>query len=170
MRAGVKLALRSDSYYRELAAQAVRDARIEEPPVSPRAIAASMGVPIVELPFASWFTSALIYEDGMPAILVNASKEEPTRRAGVAHLLGHFLIVLDDSESVYPKDGLTYHRDADFISEELEIPSFMVTDQAQKWFNDYRYLARLFGVSEKRMLEKMHALGILKNRGLLWDY
>lgn len=164
------MALRSDNYYRELAAQAVRDAHIEEPPVPPTAIAANLGVPIVELPLPSWFTAALIYEDGMPAILLNAIKEEVTQRAGIAHLLGHLLIVLDDQDAVYPKDGLTYHRDADFLSEELEIPSFMVIDQAQKWFNDHRYLARLFGVSEKRMLDKMHALGILKNRGLVWDY
>ena len=78
--------------------------------------------------------------------------------------------MIDDASAGYPKDSLTHHRDAELIADEIETPSFMVIDQAQKWFNDYRYLARLFGVSEKRMLEKMTGLGIIKNRGLMWDY
>lgn len=164
------MALRSDTYYRDLAATAVRQAGIEEPPVSIQLVAARLGVPIVETPMPLWFTSALIYEDGMPAILLNSSREPHIQVAGLGHALGHLLLVIDDSSAGYPKDGLTYHRDADLVAEELETPSFMVIDQAQKWFNDYRYLARLFGVSEKRMLEKMGALGIIKNRGLMWDY
>lgn len=117
-----------------------------------------------------WFSAALIYEDGMPAVLINSAREPHIQMAGLGHVMGHLLVVIDDPDADYPKDALTNHHEADLIAEELETPSFMVIDQAQKWFNDYRYLARLFGVSEKRMLEKMGALGIIKNRGMIWDY
>lgn len=162
--------LRSDSYYRDLAADAVRRAGIDEPPVSVTVVADRLGVPIVHAEMPPWFTSALVYEDGMPAVLLNSAREPHIRVAGLGHVLGHLLVMLDDPATGYPKDSLTNHHEADVISEELELPGFMIVDQAQKWFNDYRYLARLFGVSEKRMLEKMGALGIIKNRGLMWDY
>jgi len=164
------LVLRSDNYYRDLAANAVRQAGIEEPPVPTSLVAARLGVPVVEVPMPPWFSAALIYEDGMPAVLINSAREPHIQMAGLGHVLGHLLVVIDDPNAEYPKDALTYHHEADLIAEELETPSFMVTDQAQKWFNDYRYLARLFGVSEKRMLEKMGAMGIIKNRGMIWDY
>lgn len=164
------MVLRSDSYYRDLAANAVRQAGIEEPPVSIPLVAARLGVPVIEAALPPWFSAALIYEDGMPAVLLNSAREDHIKVAGLGHVLGHLLVVIDDASAEYPKESVTYHRDADLIAEELETPGFMVIDQAQKWFNDYRYLARLFGVSEKRMLEKMSALGIIKNRGLLWDY
>ncbi len=164
------MALRSDTYFRDLAAAAVRQAGVDEPPVSVRLVADRLGVPVVEVSLPPWFTTALIYEDGMPAVLLNTAREPHIQIAGLGHVLGHLLVAIDDPASGYPKDSLTYHRDADLIAEELETPSFMVVDQAQKWFNDYRYLARLFGVSEKRMLEKMGSLGIIKNRGIIWDY
>jgi hypothetical protein len=46
----------------------------------------------------------------------------------------------------------------------------MVKEQARKWFNDYRYLARLFGVTEGEMLSKMRMLGLIKSHGIMWDY
>jgi len=47
----------------------------------------------------------------------------------------------------------------------------LVRDQAAKWFNDHRYLARLFGVPEQRMLDKLRDLGIVKSHGsIFWDY
>ncbi len=164
------MVLRSDNYYRDLAANAVRQAGIEEPPIPTSLVAARLGVPVVESSMPPWFAAALIYEDGMPAVLINSAREPHIQMAGLGHVLGHLLVMIDDPDSGYPKDGLTYHHEADLIAAELETPSFMVIDQAQKWFNDYRYLARLFGVSEKRMLEKMSALGIIKNHGLMWDY
>jgi hypothetical protein len=38
------------------------------------------------------------------------------------------------------------------------------------WFNDYRYLSRLFGVPEGTMLERMRELHLVKNQGIMWDY
>ncbi len=162
--------LRSDRYYEELAERAVRDAGITEPPVPVPAIAEHLGIPIMRVEFPPWFTAALVAEDGMPAILLNVAKDRPIQDAAIGHLLGHLLIVLDDPSTGYPRDTAMTHREADTISAELVTPSFMVREQAAKWFNDYRYLARLFGVSEKRMLEKMQSLGLIKTRGIIWDY
>ncbi|MHB1342156.1 MAG: ImmA/IrrE family metallo-endopeptidase [Coriobacteriia bacterium] len=164
------MALRSDKYYEELAENAVREAGISEPPVPVAAVAEYLGVPIVRVEFPPWFSGALVYEDGMPAILLNTSKEKHTQDAAVGHMLGHILVLLDDPKAGYPRDHLDAHRDADAISAEIEVPGFMVSDQAAKWFNDYRYLARLFGVSEKRMLDKMQSMGLIKSRGIVWDY
>jgi hypothetical protein len=80
------------------------------------------------------------------------------------------LIVLNDAQARFPRDTDTDHRAADIIALEFETPAFMVRDQAQKWFNDYRYLAGLFGVEETRMFEAMQALNLIKSKGVHWDY
>ncbi|MDI6691850.1 MAG: ImmA/IrrE family metallo-endopeptidase [Anaerosomatales bacterium] len=164
------MALRADAYYRQLAERAVRESGIEEPPVPVAAVAEKMGVPIFRAAFPVWFTGMLVHEDGMPLIVLNAAKDKTIQDTAIAHLLGHILILLDDASERYPKGDTEGHRAADVVAEELILPGFMVIDQAAKWFNDYRYLARLFGVSEKRMLEKMQALGLIKLKGILWDY
>ncbi|MCE5204475.1 MAG: ImmA/IrrE family metallo-endopeptidase [Actinomycetia bacterium] len=164
------MVLRSDKYYEQLAAKAVQEAGIAEPPVPIAAVAEHLGIPIVRMDLPPWFTGALIYEDGMPAILLNGSKDKHIQDAGIGHLVGHILILLDDPAADYPRDRLDTHREADTISAALAVPDFMVADQAAKWFNDYRYLARLFGVSEKRMLDKMQGMGLIKSRGIVWDY
>lgn len=164
------MTLRTDAYYRQIAERAVRESGIEEPPVPVAAIAERLGVPIFRVAFPVWFTGMLVHEDGMPLIVLNAAKDRAIQDGAIAHLLGHILVLLDDANERYPRNDLEGHRPADVVAEELTLPGFMVIDQATKWFNDYRYLARLFGVSEKRMLEKMQALGLIKLRGILWDY
>ena len=69
----------------------------------------------------------------------------------------------------YPREAQP-HQAADFMAAEFETPAFMVRDQAQKWFNDYRYVAGLFGVTELRMFEAMRDLGIIKSKGVIWEY
>jgi len=133
-------------------------------------IASHLAVPVMRLEMPLWFTAALVYEDGMPSVLVNSAKEPETQRAGLGHVIGHLLIMLGDSNEKYPKMNAYDHREADIVAEEIETPEFLIRDQAQKWFNDYRYLARLFGVTEKRMLDRMQQMGIIKNRGIIWDY
>ena len=162
--------LHTDAYYRSLAEDIIKEVGIDEPPVPIDDITGYLGVPVIRLELPSWFTSALIYEDGMPCVLLNTVKEPETQRAGLGHVIGHLLVLLGDASESYPKGGTYDHHEADIIADELEIPEFMVRDQAQKWFNDYRYLARLFGVTEKRMLDRMQQMGIIKNRGIIWDY
>lgn len=163
------MALRTDAYYRSLAQDALRKAGAAEPPVSVEAVSASVGVPIYRTQLPTWFSGAIVYEDGMPVILLNNAIPDLARRRALAHMLGHIMVVLDDPASGYPR-AVGDHHIADVISDEMALPGFMVEEQAKKWFNDYRYLARLFGVSESEMLEKMHALGLVKSRGMLWDY
>jgi hypothetical protein len=165
----LRVALRTDAYYRNLARDALRDAGVVEPPVTVESVARRVGVPIKIIELPVWFSGAIVYEDGMPVILVNAAIGETGIRRALGHMLGHILVVLDDSTAGYPRDNPDHHT-ADVISEELTVPGDMVGEQAKKWFNDYRYLARLFGVGEDEMLEKMRDLGLIKSRGITWDY
>ena len=50
------------------------------------------------------------------------------------------------------------------------MPTALVVDMARLWFNDYRYLSRLFGVTEGQMLERLRELGLVKNHGISWDF
>ncbi len=164
------MALRSDAYYRQLVESELRAAGVNEPPVSLEAVAAHLGVPVRSIPLPLWFTAALIYEDGLPAVLLNASRPMLVRQVGLGHVLGHILVVLDDPEATFPRDREDKHRIADMLADEFVTPGYLVRDQAQKWFNDYRYLAGLFGVPESRMFEAMRDLGLIKSRGVVWDY
>jgi len=161
---------KGEAYFRGLGERAIRDAGISEPPVAPSQIARHLGVPIISVALPPWSVGALVAEDGMPAILINANKEPFAQQAGIAHFLGHLIVLIDDPGAPYPRDRETVHESADAVADELELPGFMVRDQALKWFNDYRYLAGLFGVTEKRMVARMQALGLMQKRGVLWDY
>jgi Zn-dependent peptidase ImmA (M78 family) len=106
----------------------------------------------------------------MPVILLNSVSSPEGRRAALGHELGHILVRMDDPATPYPREDDPDHRIADMMAEELVMPTYLVHEQARKWFNDYRYLARLFGVSETDMLEKMRDMGLIKTRGMIWDY
>lgn len=166
-----RVALRTDSYFRTLAQDALRQVGDTiEPPVPVEALAEQYGIPVRHVPMPTFFHGACINEDGLPVIIINSNKDDYVRRSTLAHIVGHVLIVLDDPEYRYPRNTMLEHPEADIIAEELMTPTSLVIDQAQKWFNDHRYLARLFGVSEEEMLERMRDLGIIQARGIVWDY
>lgn len=165
-----KTTLRSDIYYRQLAQETLKQAGIAEPPIAVEELAASYYIPVRTVNFPGFFSGATIYEDGLPVILVNSAKDEIIRRRALAHMLGHVLVVLDDPSEGYPRNTQPEHRVADLMADEIILPEFAVRDQAAKWFNDHRYLARLFGVPENDMMKKMLDLGLIKQRGILWDY
>jgi Zn-dependent peptidase ImmA (M78 family) len=162
--------LRSDAHYRGLVEAQLRHAGIVEPPVSVDDVAAILGVPIMTVSFPAWFTGAIVVEDGMPVVMLNSSSTSEGRRAALAHMVSHLLARIDDPSTPYPRDSQSDHRLADMMAEELVMPEFLVREQAGKWFNDYRYLARLFGVSESDMMAKMRDMGLIKARGVVWDY
>jgi Zn-dependent peptidase ImmA (M78 family) len=162
--------LRSDAHYKGLVEAQLRHAGIVEPPVSVDDAAAILGVPIMTVSFPAWFTGAIVLEDGMPVVLLNSSSTSEGRRAALAHMVSHILTRIDDPTTPYPRDMEVEHRLADTMAEEFVMPEFLVREQAGKWFNDYRYLARLFGVSESDMMAKMRDMGLIKARGVLWDY
>jgi Zn-dependent peptidase ImmA (M78 family) len=162
--------IRSDAYFRQAAERWIRQAGILEPPVPLDDLAAAVGVPVLYVHLPRWFRSAIIYEDGMPIVLVNEIVTEPVRRAAFGHAIAHIITVLEDPTQGYPRDSAPTHRLADVIAEELLTPAFLVREQAMKWFNDYRYLSGLFGVAEEEMFSRMSDLGLVKARGVMWDY
>lgn len=161
--------IRSDSYYRRLAEDAVSDAGMFEPPVTLDKIAAFLGVPVRYYMMPIFFESAVVNEDGLPVVVVNSAVAEGRRRGALAHSLGHLLIVLGDPEGTYPRTT-GEHREAALVAATLLMPDGLVMDQARKWFNDHRYLAGLFGVTEDEMFEKLVELGVVQSRGIRWDY
>lgn len=165
----LRLPLRTDAYYRGLAEKALKDAGIDEPPVPIEDLAGRYGIPVRYAVLPAFFEAAIIAEDGLPVILLNSIKDEYVRRKALAHEVGHILVVLNDPEGAYARHHGD-HPDASTVADELLTPAFMIVDQAQKWFNDYRYLARLFGVTEQEMMRKMVDMGIIHQRGVLWDY
>jgi Zn-dependent peptidase ImmA (M78 family) len=163
------VALRTEAYYRQVAEDALRTAGVTEPPVSIGDLVASLCIPIRPVNLPAFFTAATIYEDGLPVMVVNFAKPEIERRRALAHMLGHVLLLLADSEDAYPR-AAAEHRDADLVARELIMPTSLVIEQAHAWFNDYRYLARLFGVTEGVMLDRMRELGLISDRGITWDF
>lgn len=162
--------LRTDSYYRQLVNDQLKKSGVDDPPVSLDDFADRFGVPLLAVSFPSWFTGAIVIEDGMPVILLNTASSGEGRRDALGHMLAHILMRIDDPDTPYPRGENPDHRVAELMSDEFVMPTYLVSDQARKWFNDYRYLARLFGVSETDMLEKMRDMGLIKSRGMIWDY
>jgi Zn-dependent peptidase ImmA (M78 family) len=167
---GECVALRTQAYYRRVAEEALAKAGVTDPPVPITRIIEGLGIPVVPVNLPQFFTAATVYEDGLPTMLVNYARAEHERQAALAHMLGHVLLLLDDSEIGFPRASED-HSEADHVAHELMMPSVMLVEQSRLWFNDYRYLARLFGVGEGAMLERMRELGIVNDQqSIRWDY
>lgn len=164
------MALRTQAYYRRVAEEALSKAGVTDPPVPITRIIEDFGIPVVPVNLPQFFTAATIYEDGLPTMLVNFARPEHERQAALAHMLGHVLLLLSDPMITFPRDSED-HSEADLVAHELMIPSTMLVEQSRLWFNDYRYLARLFAVGEGAMLQRMRELGIVNDQqGIRWDY
>lgn len=163
------MAIHSDTFYRRLAEDQVRDAGIYEPPVPLERVAQRLGVPVRVAELPTFFKAAIVNENGLPTIVVNSAVGERDRRQAFGHVLGHLLQVLADEDAAYPRH-VGAHREAELLASSLVMPDGLVLDQSRKWFNDHRYLAGLFGVTEDEMLDKMIELGLLQQRGIRWDY
>ena len=162
--------LKTQGYYRQVAEEALAGAGVTEPPVPVNHIIESLGIPILPVSLPLFFIAATVNTDGLPIMVVNYSQPEPVRLEALAHMLSHMLLLLIDSSIGFPRDAGS-HEDADLLAHELTMPSTMVIEQSRLWFNDFRYLARLFGVGEAAMLERMRELGIINNQqGIRWDY
>lgn len=163
------MTLRTETYYRQVAEDALQSAGVTEPPVSIGDLVASQSIPVRPVNLPSFFTAATIYEDGLPVMVVNFAKPEIERRRALAHMLGHVLLLLADNEHAFPRTT-GGHQEADLVARELIMPTRLVIEQARTWFNDYRYLSRLFGVTEGVMLDRMRELGLITNQGVIWDF
>lgn len=164
------MALRTEQYYRKIAEDAIADVGCIEPPVPIAEIVAALSIPVRAVNLPTFFTAATIYEDGLPVMVVNSARPEIERRRALAHMAGHVLLVLADSADSYPRAEGS-HKEADLVARDLMMPTTMVLEQARTWFNDFRYLSRLFGVTEGTMLERMRELGLVRNQnGAIWDF
>lgn len=162
--------LKSDAYYKTIAETALRQTGITEPPVQVEAVAACLGIPVRFAEMPAFFHGATVNQDGMPVILLNSAFRDVSHQRTLAHLVAHVLLLLDDPSTGYPRNAEPRHHEAEVVADELVTPAWMVVEQSAKWFNDYRYLARLFGVSEDEMTARMQVLGLLKAHGIAWDY
>jgi Zn-dependent peptidase ImmA (M78 family) len=163
------LKLRTEAYFRRVAEDALALIGVREPPVPIEDVVAYLCIPVRMVTLPAFFTSATIYEDGLPVMVLNATRPEIERRRALAHMLGHVLILLADETDTFPRYHPD-HSDADKVALELIMPTSIVTEQARLWFNDFRYLSRLFGVTEGVMLERLRELRLVRNHGTLWDY
>ena len=164
------MTLRTEQFYRKIAEDALAEIGCVEPPVPVGELVASLGIPIRGVSLPSFFTAATIYEDGLPVMVVNLARPEIERRRALAHMTGHVLLALSNDGDPYPRlEGS--HKEAELVGRDLMMPTTMVLDQARTWFNDYRYLSRLFGVTEGTMLERMRELGLVRDQnGAIWDF
>lgn len=163
------MALRTEAYYRSIAHEALARLDFSEPPVPFEVLLQSLGIPVRLVNLPTFFMSATVYEEGLPVMLVNWAQPEHERRRAIAHMVGHVLLVLRGEGNTYPRDTAS-HEEADMVAKELMLPSSVVVEQARLWFNDHRYLARLFGVTEEDMMSRMRELGIIKGQGIGWDF
>ncbi len=157
------MAIYTDVYYRSKAEELARKCGFRNPPVDVRAVAAGLKLEIMELSLPSWFFGVLMKVEGDPYIVINKMMPDHRKNFTIAHEIGHF--VLHDKELCHMKNSKRsyFHREADLFAAELCMPTYMVRTEAQKWFNDYRYLASLFGMSEIAMVRKMQEMGLLRD-------
>lgn len=161
--------LRTEAYFRQVAEDALTLVGVSEPPVPIEDVVASLCIPVRPVNLPPFFTAATIYEDGLPVMVINATRPEIERRRALAHMVGHVLLLLADETDTFPRYNPD-HTEADKVARELIMPTSLVIEQAHTWFNDFRYLARLFGVTEGAMLERLRELHLVRNRGIMWDY
>lgn len=164
------MAFYSHQYYREKAQELVRRFGYQEPPVDVRRIAESLGIEIVELTLPIWFSGALLNVNGDFYIVLNDLLSDGRKSFVLAHEIAHHqlhteeLCYMDNCKNDY------YHHLANIYAAELCMPSFMVKQEARKWFNDYKFLAKIFGTSETAMIKRLEELDLLPKGHFSWQY
>ena len=149
--------------HRRQAEALVKDFGFDQPPIDMRKIADGLGIEIIEMTMPTWFFGVLINLKGDFYIALNKGMPDHRKNFTLAHEIGHYQ--LHGTELAYMKNCKRdyFHREADVFAAELCMPTEMVKAEAKKWYNDYRWLAQQFAVSETAMVRKMRELGILKN-------
>ena len=161
--------LTTDAYIKQIASDALGVIGVSEPPVPIDDVVASLCIPVRSVNLPPFFTAATVYEDGLPVMVVNTARPAVAQRDALAHMLGHVLLLLADESEAFPRRS-SDHAAADRLARELIMPAELVVTQARMWFNDYRYLSRLFAVSEGAMLDRLRELGLVKTHGIAWNY
>jgi hypothetical protein len=167
--AKLRVKLVTDAYIRHIAEDALALVGVSEPPVPIDDVAASLCIPVRTVNLPAFFTAATIYEDGLPVMVINSSRPQMVQRDALAHMIGHVLLLLADESEAFPRQNPD-HSGADKVARELITPTSLVIEQSHMWFNDFRYLARLFGVTESSMMDRMRDLHLIKSQGVMWDF
>ena len=149
--------------HRRQAEALIKEFGFGQPPVDLRGIAKGLNIEIVEMTLPSWFFGVLVNLEDDFYIALNKGMPDHRKNFTLAHEIAHHQ--LHGNELAYMKNCKRdyFHREADVYAAELCMPTFMVKDEARKWFNDYRWLARQFAVSETAMVRRLQELGILRN-------
>ena len=149
--------------YRQKAEALAQQFGYKEPPVDVRMIAEGLGIEIIEMTLPTWFFGVLVNIKDEFYISLNKGMPEHRKNFTIAHEIAHHQ--LHGEELAYMKNAKRdyFHREADVYAAELCMPSDMVRAEAQKWCNDYRFLAKIFGVGETAMVRKLQELQLLRN-------
>jgi Zn-dependent peptidase ImmA (M78 family) len=157
-------------YLREQATKLLDELEIDGPPIDVELIIEKLGIELVEMTLPTWFFGSLLNIQGNFYIVVNRLMPETRKRFTIAHEIAHY--VLHEEQLCYMKNSKRdyFHREADVFAAELCMPSKMIKKEARSWFNDYKFLAQLFGVSEVAMVRKMQELELLKGSDYTWVF
>ncbi|MDP2211884.1 MAG: ImmA/IrrE family metallo-endopeptidase [Candidatus Aquicultor sp.] len=158
------------NHIKEQANNLIKECNITKLPVDVRGIAYRLGIEVVEMSTDSWFYGMLTrYHDDF-YIVINKMMPESRKRFTIAHELGHYKLHNDDLGYQRSPDKDHYHREADVFALELCIPTSLLKQEAYSWFNDHKFLADLFNVSEVLMVKKMEDLELIPKGKHNWDY
>lgn len=161
--------LYSHKQIREKAEKLLRQFGMDEPPIDVRKLTKLLGIEIVELSLPTWFFGALMQVENDNYIVLNKIMPEPTKVFTISHELAHHQI--HPGEICYMKNRLRpyFHREADVFAAELCMPSWLVKREARKWFNDYKFLAKIFNVPETAMIRKLEELALVPKGYYAWQ-
>ncbi len=157
-------------YLRKQADELLEKFKVEGPPVDVKMIAEKLGIEVVELTLPTWFFGTLLDIKGSFYIVVNRLMPETRKKFTLAHEIAHYS--LHGDKLCYMKNCKRdyFHREADAFAAELCMPSEMVKKEARNWFNDYKFLAKIFDVSEVAMVRKMQEIGLIKGTDYTWVF
>ena len=157
-------------YIKDQANVLIEELKIADPPINVREIAGKLGIEIIEMSNDSWFYGMLTRYDEDFYIVINKLMPETQKRYAIAHELGHLRLHNQELEYQRRPDKEYHHREADVFALELCIPTRLIQREAFSWFNDHKFLANLFGVSEPLMVKKMEELQLIPKGKFSWLY
>lgn len=163
------MALHSHHYFEDKAEQLLQELKINTLPVDVYDVARKLGIEIMELSEPEWFSGLLLtIEDGY-YIIVNKIMTPEKKRFTIAHELGHY--ALHKNEVCYMDNDAQEHlqRQANIFAAALIMPKTKVRAESDKWFKNHKFLAKIFGVLEDTMYDRMKEVAIFKKERDPWE-
>lgn len=164
------MTLYSHRFIKEQARELLKSFNITEPPVDVYQIAHGLGLEIVEMSLPSWFFGVLTEVDNEYFIVLNKIMPESRKIFTLAHEIAHYKMHPDKIAYMKNTKRPYFHTEADVFAAELCMPTDMVKKEARQWFNDHKYLAKVFSVSEIAMVRKLEELNLIPKGRQNWNY